>query len=355
MSGIAKETTDWSAAIVRARRDRLAWTVGTHLVLALMTLPVVMLFLWLVIGAFTPITAGRAGADALLVAALILAVAGPLAVGAMVRTPGRTGTLQALAVVAVGVAVFAVVAPVPLTIDNFALLWDRGALMDARQTGYDPNLFPSVWQAAANSMLLAAGSAVAVVAVSTTAGYYLSRHAFPGRRHAFSVMLLLHAFPLVTLLVPIFLMMNWLGLTDSKLGVLLVITAIELPFGIFAMKGFFDAVPWAIEMSAMTDGASRTGAFVRILLPQVRGGMLAVGFFGFLRGWEEYIFVQSLIYSRDNWTMSQFVFFASDDFAGSIPTGIVFATGLVYLLPSVILYAIASREIDKVDFGGTKG
>ena len=76
-------------------------------------------------------------------------------------------------------------------------------------------------------------------------------------------LLVLHAFPVLTLIVPMFLMLYWIGLLDTLLGVILVLVAFELPFAIFIMKGFFDAVPWDIEMSALTDGASRRQAFVQ--------------------------------------------------------------------------------------------
>ena len=75
-------------------------------------------------------------------------------------------------------------------------------------------------------------------------------------------LLVLHAFPVLTLIVPMFLMLYWIGLLDTLSGVILVLVAFELPFAIFIMKGFFDAVPWDIEMSALTDGASRRQAFV---------------------------------------------------------------------------------------------
>ena len=72
---------------------------------------------------------------------------------------------------------------------------------------------------------------------------------------------------------------------------MLVIVGIELPFAVFIMKGFFDAVPWEIEMSALTDGATRRQAFYKVVLPQVTNGMIAVAVFVFIRGWEEFIFV----------------------------------------------------------------
>ena len=74
------------------------------------------------------------------------------------------------------------------------------------------------------------------------------------------------------------------------------------------MKGFFDAVPWDIEMSAMTDGASRRQAFGWCVLPQVSVGMLAIAIFAFLRGWEEYVFVRTLLLAKSNWTMSLYLF-----------------------------------------------
>lgn len=348
-------TSSWEPVLRRARREALLWRVGLHAWLAVLTLPILLGFAWMAIYAFTPAAAKAASAiDGVLTATVFAAVA--VIVSAMLRRAyPRRATAATLLTVGFALAAFIAVRHESLSVDNFALLWDRGALIRSRSPGLGGDLFPSIWQAASNSVLLATFSALAVVITATCAGYIISRHSFPGRGQIFSLLLLLHAFPVVTLLVPIFLQMNALGLTDSLFAVLLVICALELPFAVFAMKTFFDAVPWSIEMSAMADGASRTGAFFRILLPQVKGGMLAVGFFAFLRGWDEYIFVQSLIYSKDNWTMSQFIFFASDDFAGTIDYGIVFAAGLIYLLPAVALYIMASRHVDRVSLGGTKG
>ncbi len=158
---------------------------------------------------------------------------------------------------------------------------------------------------------------VLVVTVSTLAGYYLSRFEFRGRAAYLKGLLVLHAFPAMTLIIPIFLLMYWIGLLDTLTGVILVIVALELPFAIFVMKGFFDAVPWDIEMSAMTDGASRRQAFFMVVLPQVKVGMIAVGVFAFLRGWEEYVFVRTLLFEKANWTMSLYLFWMYEDVMGT--------------------------------------
>ena len=94
-----------------------------------------------------------------------------------------------------------------------------------------------------------------VLLVSSMAGYALSRLHFPGRRAFLGSVLLLHSFPSVTLLIATFIVLRQLGLYDQLLGVILVKAAFELPLGIWIMKGFFDTVPWELEMAALVDGA----------------------------------------------------------------------------------------------------
>lgn len=348
---------NWDQQLKIAKRSKLLWALGTHGFLFVISLPVFIMFLWLLITAFAPVSTSAQSIDEVLILAVAFAIGAIVILLWLLPQIQHVGLQLLSAGLVIGAAILIVVfaSPFTFTFENFAPLWDRTALIRAREGGYGAELFPSIWQAMANSALIAILSACLVVFIATTTGYYLSRYAFKGRKYAVSLFLLLHAFPIMTLLVPIFLMLNFIGLVDTKLAVILVIAALELPFAVFVMKSFFDAVPWSVEMSAMTDGASRAGAFLHILLPQVKGGMMATGFFAFLRGWEEYIFAQSLIYSHDNWTMSQFVFFAADDFAGRIDYGIVFAVGTIYLIPSIALYFFASRHIDRISLGGTKG
>ena len=211
-----------------------------------------------------------------------------------------------------------------------------------------------MWTAFGNSLLLALVQMAIVVGVSTLAGYYLSRYDFPGRAGYLKGLLVLHAFPAMTLIIPIFLLMYWIGLLDTLTGVILVVAALELPFAIFVMKGFFDAVPWDIEMSAMTDGASRRQAFLLVVLPQVKVGMLAIGIFAFLRGWEEYVFVRTLLLQKANWTMSLYLFWMREDVMGT-DYAMVSAMGVFYVLPSVLLYTLTQKYLTQMTVGGIKG
>jgi inositol-phosphate transport system permease protein len=167
-------------------------------------------------------------------------------------------------------------------------------------------------------------------------------------------LLVLHAFPVLTLIVPLFLILNYAGLLDTLIGVVLVLVGLELPFAIFIMKGFFDAVPWDIEMSALTDGASRRQAFVQVVLPQVRNGLIAISVFSFIRGWEEYIFVFTFLIKNTNWTMSLYMFFVRDDVMGA-DFGVVSAVGVFYLVPSLVMYIAAQKYLMQMSVGGIKG
>src|SRR5690606_41849505 len=119
------------------------------------------------------------------------------------------------------------------------------------------------------------------------------------------------------------------------------------------MKGFFDGVPWEIEMSALADGASRRQAFVRVVLPLVTNGIIAVSVFTFIRGWEEYIFTFTFLTRSTNWTMSLYMFFVRDDVMG-VDYGVVSAVGVFYLVPSLLFYLFAQKYLSQISLGGVK-
>ena len=205
-----------------------------------------------------------------------------------------------------------------------------------------------------NSLALALSQTLIILAVASLAGYYISRFAFRGREAFLQGMLVLHAFPAMTLIIPIFLILYWVGLLDTILGVMLVLATIELPFYVFVIKGFFDAVPWDIEMSAMTDGATRRQAFRMVVLPQVRVGLIAVAVFAFIRAWEEYIFVRTMLIENKNWVMSLYLFWVSDDIMG-VDYGIVAAVSVFYVLPSLLLYVFCQKYLTQMTIGGIRG
>ena len=349
--------TDWIRLADRARRARRFRATAIYVFLIAVSLPIILPYFWLMTVAFSS-KVGLAETAVLWRSTLVLV---PTAVGFWLASAGARSRRQmwigVVAVAVVGAGSFVLLVGPDLHVGNFIFLWERDFASVVRSRVGEVRgavQFPNVWHAFGNSILLAGSQTVIVVTVASLAAYYLSRFQFPGRAAMLRALLVLHAFPVLTLIIPLFLMLNVLGLLDSLIGVVLVLVAFELPFAIFIMKGFFDAVPWDIEMSALTDGASRRQAFIHVVLPQVTNGMLAISVFTFIRGWEEYIFVFTFLIRNTNWTMSLYMFFVRDDIMG-VDYGVVAAVGVFYLVPSLLLYVAAQRYLLQMSIGGVKG
>jgi inositol-phosphate transport system permease protein len=348
---------DWDSLAARARLVRRTKSVTLYAFLVAVSIPIILPYFWLVTIAFSAKT-GIAETFVLWRSMFVLV---PAVIGlwlAATLTKNRRQTWIATGGVLVVAAIaFAWLVGPDLHVSNFIFLWEPDFASVVRSRVGEvkgATQFPNVWNAFGNSLLIAGAQTVIVVTVASLAAYYLSRFQFPGRASMLRSLLVLHAFPVLTLIVPMFLMLYWIGLLDTLAGVILVLVAFELPFAIFIMKGFFDAVPWDIEMSALTDGASRRQAFLRIVLPQVRNGILAISVFTFIRGWEEYIFVFTFLIRNTNWTMSLYMYFVRDDVMG-VDYGVVSAVGVFYLVPSLILYVAAQRYLMQMSIGGVKG
>ena len=347
----------WDRMAARSRALRRTKSVTLYAFLIAVSLPIILPYFWLVTIAFS----ARTGVADTMVLWRSMAVLVPAVIAfwlaAILAQNRRQLWLGLTAIALIAAIAFALLVGPDLHLRNFIFLVepDFASIVRSRVGAVRGAIqFPSVWRAFGNSLLIAGSQTVIVLTVASLAAYYLSRFQFPGRAAMLRSLLVLHAFPVLTLIVPMFLMLYWIGLLDTLFGVILVLVAFELPFAIFIMKGFFDAVPWDIEMSALTDGASRRQAFLRVVLPQVRNGLLAVAVFSFIRGWEEYIFVFTFLIRNTNWTMSLYMYYVRDDVMG-VDYGVVSAVGVFYLVPSLVLYLAAQRYLMQMSIGGVKG
>ena len=229
----------------------------------------------------------------------------------------------------------------PPDINNWRFLWEGVG-------GRPPVRVPLL-----NSFVFAGAVATAVVLISSMAAYAISRLSFPGRSLYLGLVLVLHAFPAVSLIIAIFYILRLLGLFDTLTGVILVKAALELPLGIWLMKGFFDFLSWEMEMAGLVDGLSRWMVFWKIALPLVRPGLLALGTFALLSAWGEFILPFTLIVSSQNWTMAMYL----QTFLGEAFTdfGMVAAVGLFYATPVIVLFLVGQRYLLNIYSGGVKG
>ncbi|QUQ65483.1 carbohydrate ABC transporter permease [Kutzneria sp. CA-103260] len=190
---------------------------------------------------------------------------------------------------------------------------------------------------------------VAVVAVSVTVvtttlgGYAMVRLPFPGRNALFLVTLAVLMVPYTTILVPLYILLGWLGLQNSLVGLGLVLAVLQLPFGLFMMRNSFDALPAELEEAALVDGCTITGALRRVLLRGVLPGIVTVALFSFLAAWNE--FVAPLIFLTDGskFTLPVALFNLQSGSLGSVDFGALQAGVVVSALPCVAVFLVLQR------------
>ncbi len=212
----------------------------------------------------------------------------------------------------------------------------------------------NIWRVTFNTLVFATSTTIIVLLVSSTAGYVLSRLNVPGRAYFLAGVMVLHAFPSVTLIIAIFIVLQMVGLYNSLIGVILVKAALDLPLGIWLMKGFYDTVPWEIEMAGITDGASRFTVWRRLVLPQVMPALMAVGLFSFLSGWSEYILPQVLTPGNKVQVLSVYLAgLIADD--NNFDLALFKSVGIFYIIPVLILFLFFQKHLMNIYGGGSKG
>ncbi len=141
----------------------------------------------------------------------------------------------------------------------------------------------------ANSIIVAVVSTVVSVAVGALAAYALARWRFRGRTTVVVGTLLLRMIPPVILVVPVFVLFNNLGLTNGRIGLILVYTALTLPFNVWVLRTFILELPYELEESAIIDGCGDLTVFLRIVTPLITPGMAVASIFTFRIAWNEFI------------------------------------------------------------------
>lgn len=292
---------------MNAERATLKERLGTAIpviVLFLMTLPVIIGYIWIVISTFSRTTYG-------------------------LEPQGK------------------------LTLQNWSFLWQD----------------PKIWSVTLNTFVLAVGQTVGVVLVSSLAGYALSRLNFPGRRSFLSMTLILHSFPAVTLLIAIYFVLRWLsqlpvigndlpligGFGYNTLGgVIMVQLALQLPLGVWLMKGFFDNVSWDMQRAALIDGCTHFRAWWQIVMPVIRPGIAALVIFTFITGWGSFLIPYTFIADQQNSTLAAYVRSLQGDTA-PVNYSTIAAVGLFQLIPIMIFFIFTQEYLMNIFAGGSKG
>ncbi len=202
-----------------------------------------------------------------------------------------------------------------------------------------------------NSFILAGGTMVATVILTTLAAYPLSRVQFKGKLIFMYMLLLARVMPIAAVIIPIFSIAVFLNMINSFTGTIVVFTAMQLPVALWIMKAYIDSIPIELEESAWIDGCTRFGALLRIVFPLMGPGVAVVGLFAFLGAWGDFLIPLVLLRSPDNFPIAMGLFRAFDS-RGSANFGMLTALAVFYSLPSIVLYLVSRQYLVRGLMGG---
>ena len=205
-----------------------------------------------------------------------------------------------------------------------------------------------------NSLVVATATAGVGLALSTTAAYALSRWAFPGREAGMNAFLVTQMFPGVVMAIPLYILLDAVGLLDSLVGLVLVYATTAVPFSVWTLKGYFDTIPVALEEAALLDGAGRWTTFWQIILPLARPALAVTGLFSFMTAWNEYILAATLLGDPRAFTLPVVLQRYVDDYGTE--WGHFAAGALLVSLPVVVLFFALQRFfVEGLTAGSVKG
>ncbi|MEZ4229774.1 MAG: ABC transporter permease subunit [Polyangiaceae bacterium] len=205
-----------------------------------------------------------------------------------------------------------------------------------------------------NSLVVSLATALVGVGIALPAAYAMSRFQFAGKQAGTRLLLATQMFPMVASAVPLYLLLQHLGLLNTRSGLVLSYATTSVPFAIFQLKGAFDAIPKDLEEAAMVDGATRFGAFWRVVLPAARPAIAVTALFAFMSAYNEFVLAVTILDQERAFTLpvvlKRYVGEHDADWAS-------FAAGsLVVSLPVMALFYVAQRHlVSGLTAGGVKG
>jgi multiple sugar transport system permease protein len=205
-----------------------------------------------------------------------------------------------------------------------------------------------------NSGIVTVMTVVMCLLVGTFAAYSISRYRFRGRGAILTFYLVVRMFPVVLMLLPLYIMLRSLKLTDTLFGLALTYTTFSLPVSLLMLKGFFDAVPADLEDAARIDGTTRMGALFRVVMPLARSGVAATAVLLAVSAWNEFLFALMMTNSESSRTWPVGLQLMVGEF--QLPWGLMAAGGMISIVPIIIFFSFAQRALVRgLMVGAVKG
>jgi multiple sugar transport system permease protein len=201
-----------------------------------------------------------------------------------------------------------------------------------------------IWRYLANSAFVSGLTVLLTLFISLLGGYAFARFKFAGKDALFLLTLSILMVPYATLLIPLYVLLNKLGLQNSLVGVALVLTVFQLPFSTFMMRISFESLPRELDEAAMVDGCSSFTILWRVLLPGVKPGLITVGLFAFLAAWNDFLAPLILINDTNRMTLPLAVSNLRGQVQGVVDYGATEAGVVVLALPCILLFLVLQRH-----------
>jgi multiple sugar transport system permease protein len=207
-----------------------------------------------------------------------------------------------------------------------------------------------------NSIAVSIITIVGTLVIGTLAGYGFSRFRFPLKNVAFVVILATLMIPFQSVVIPLFVVLKHLSLTNSLVGLALVYITFQLPLSIFIMRNAFDKVPRELEESAIVDGCSQVRMLRTVMLPLVTPGLVTIGLFAFLAAWNEFFGALILLTNQKSFTLPILLLSARQGLWNNIDWGALQAGVTITMIPCLVFYVILQRfYVSGLSAGAVKG
>jgi multiple sugar transport system permease protein len=193
-----------------------------------------------------------------------------------------------------------------------------------------------------DSLIVASAAVVLGLVLSLPAAYAFSRFRFHGRQMLRTSFLVINMFPVVMLILPIFVLMREFGLLDTYFALISGHATFTLPFAIWLLTSYIDGIPAELDQAAMIDGATRMQALRLVVLPLAMPGVIAVAIYLFIASWNEYLFALMLAGRNVRTVTVALQLFIGEN---QIQWGLLMAGGTIVALPATILFLFAQRRL----------
>ena len=205
-----------------------------------------------------------------------------------------------------------------------------------------------------NSIIISVTSTVIALAVGMAGGYAFARYRFPGKSPIFLGFMLTRTVPGIALSLPLFFVYARLGIIDTHFGLILAYVALNVPFTIWLIDGFFRQVPKDLAEAAQIDGCTRWQAFWQVEFPLARPGIASAGIFAFLTSWNEFALASQLTRSTNSKTLPVGLLDYTAEF--TIDWRGMCALAVVMIIPALVLTFIVQKHlVSGLTSGAVKG